>query len=266
MAENPGLPGTNVIRERRTTFRVLGVAVDAVQIPDVVAQMERWISAPITCHFVAVTGMHGISESHREDSFKEVLNAADLVVPDGMPLVWLGRYHGYALKRRVYGPELMQSFCETTSARYRHFFYGGTPSVSTLLGQRLHDQYGINIAGSYSPPFGPLSKQDDEQVTALINETHPDVLWVGLSTPKQERWIYEHRYKLTVPVVLGVGAAFDFNSGSVRQAPRWMRERGLEWLFRLLLEPRRLWRRYLIRGPEFVWNVTAELLSIRKFS
>ena len=252
-------------RPEKTKFWVLGVGVNAVQIPDVVAQMERWISERGTCHFIAVTGMHGVTEAHREPSFKHVLNSADMVVPDGMPIVWLGRWHGYPLKRRVYGPELMQSFCQDTSSKYRHFFYGGIPGVPTLLAKTLQEKHGINVAGIYSPPFRMLSKEEDQEVVALINAAKPDVLWIGLSTPKQERWMYEHRATLRVPVVIGVGAAFDLNSGRFRQAPRWMRERGLEWLFRLMQEPRRLWRRYLIYGSEFVLNVTAELLFLRRF-
>jgi N-acetylglucosaminyldiphosphoundecaprenol N-acetyl-beta-D-mannosaminyltransferase len=246
-------------------FRVLGVAINAVQIPDVVAQMERWIFEGDTCHFIAVTGMHGVTEAHHQPSFKHVLNSADMVVPDGMPIVWLGRWYGYPLKRRVYGPELMQSFCQDTCSKYRHFFYGGSPSVATLLARTLQEKYGISVVGSYSPPFRALSKEEDQEIVALINAAKPDVLWIGLSTPKQERWMYEHRAALRVPVVIGVGAAFDFNSGRVRQAPRWMRESGLEWLFRLVQEPRRLWRRYLIYGTEFVLNVIAELLLLRGF-
>ena len=265
MIDQPVLPAAISEGHRPEKFSVLGVAIDAVQIPEVVAQMERWISERDTCHFIAVTGMHGVSEAHREPSFKQVLNSADMVVPDGMPIVWLGRYHGYPLKRRVYGPELMQSFCQATCAKYRHFFYGGIPTVSAMLAKMLQQKYGINVAGSYSPPFRVLPKDEDQEIISLINATKPDVLWIGLSTPKQERWIYEHRSGLRVPVVIGVGAAFDFNSGRVRQAPHWMREHGLEWLFRLIQEPRRLWRRYLIRGPEFALNVTAELLSFRKF-
>jgi N-acetylglucosaminyldiphosphoundecaprenol N-acetyl-beta-D-mannosaminyltransferase len=250
---------------RGPKFGVLGVDVNAVQIPDVVTQMECWISERSSCHFIAVTGMHGITEAHHEPSFNHVLNSADMVVPDGMPLVWLGRWHGYPLKRRVYGPELMESFCQETGSKYRHFFYGGAAGVPTLLASRLQEKHGITVAGSYSPPFRILSKEEDEEVVALINAAKPDVLWIGLSTPKQERWMYEHRPGLRVPVVIGVGAAFDFNIGRVRQAPRWLRERGFEWLFRLLQEPRRLWRRYLIYGSEFVFNVTAELLSLRRF-
>ena len=250
---------------RKEIFSVLGVRVNVVQIPDVVAQMECWISQDNQCHFIAVTGMHGVTEAHHDPVFKQILNSADLVVPDGMPLVWLGRRHGYALERRVYGPELMQTFCCATGPKYRHFFYGGMPQVVTLLAKVLESKYGINAVGNYSPPFRALSQKEDEEVVSLINAARAHVLWIGLSTPKQERWMYEHRPKLRVPVVVGVGAAFDLNCGRSRQAPRWMREHGLEWSFRLVQEPRRLWRRYLIYGSEFVWLVASELLSLRRF-
>jgi N-acetylglucosaminyldiphosphoundecaprenol N-acetyl-beta-D-mannosaminyltransferase len=242
-------------------FTVLGVRVNAVQIPEVMEQMERWICERKRCHFIAVTGMHGVIEAQHEPFFKQVLNSADLVVPDGMPLVWLGRRQGYPLERRVYGPELMQTFCCVTGSKYRHFFYGGMPGVPTLLAEILQKKSGIQVVGTYSPPFRTLSKEEDEEILAQINAAKPDVLWIGLSTPKQERWIYEHRPKLRVPIAVGVGAAFDLNSGRIKQAPRWMREHGLEWFFRLWQEPRRLWRRYLIYGSEFLWNVAREFLS-----
>jgi len=239
--------------------------VDAVQIPDVVAQMEAWIRERAACHFVAVTGMHGVTEARRDPGFKEILNAADMVVPDGMPLVWLARWRGYSLKRRVYGPELMETFCRETRSRYRHFLYGGSPGAPELLARILADRLGVRVVGTYSPPFRPLTLAESEEVATLINRAAPDVLWVGLSTPKQEQWMYERRNTLRVPVMLGVGAAFDLNSGRVRQAPRWIREHGLEWLFRLLMEPRRLWKRYLLYGSKFISYVVLELLGWRKF-
>jgi N-acetylglucosaminyldiphosphoundecaprenol N-acetyl-beta-D-mannosaminyltransferase len=247
-----------------SAFKVLGVRVNAVQIPGVIAQMENWITDRSPSHFVAVTGMHGVTEAQHDPLFKQILNSADLVVPDGMPLVWLGRHHGHPLERRVYGPELMQTFCRATGSKYRHFFYGGMPGVAALIANVLESQHGINVVGHYSPPFRPLSNQEDEEVVSLINAVRPDVLWIGLSTPKQERWMYEHRPRLLVPAMVGVGAAFDLNSGRSRQAPRWMREHGLEWFFRLLQEPRRLWKRYLIYGSEFACRVILELLSLRR--
>ncbi len=246
-------------------FKTLGVRVNAVQIPDVIAQMEEWIRERSRCHYIAVTGMHGVTEAQHDAYFKKILNEADLVVPDGMPLVWLGRRHGHRLQRRVYGPELMQTFCQTTGHQYRHYLYGGAAGIPEHLAQTLQGQYGINVVGMHSPPFRPLTPEEDQEVIDRIHATNADVLWIGLSTPKQERWMYEHRDELRVPVVVGVGAAFDLNSGKLKQAPSWMRENGLEWAFRLYQEPRRLWRRYLIYGSKFMWHVAAELLALRRF-
>ena len=248
-------------------FSVLGVGVEAVQIPEVVAQMEEWIKEKAACHSIAATGMHGIVEAQRDSSFEEILNATDLVVPDGMPLVWLGRRRGYNLPRRVYGPELMLAFCEQTQEKsYRHFFYGGEPGVAEQLAKSLNRRFpAMQVAGTYSPPFRPMSKEENEEIVAMISHAAPDVLWVGLGTSKQERWMHEHKNRLNVPVLVGVGAAFDLLSGRKKQAPRWMREHGLEWLFRLCREPRRLWRRYLIYGAQFVLYVALESLGLKKF-
>ena len=247
------------------SYRVLGVRVDIVQIPDTIGIIERWIRDR-SSRYVAVTGMHGVSEAQRDPLFKSALGAADLIVPDGMPLVWLGRLRGFKrLKRRVYGPELMETFCRQTGNKYRHFFYGGAPGVADMLAQVEQERYGIQIAGTYCPPFRRLTEDEENEVQEIIKEARPDVLWVGLSTPKQETWMHEHRGKIDVPVMLGVGAAFDLNTGRLKQAPSWMRENGLEWLFRLLAEPGRLWRRYVINGSRFVWNVFLEALGIKTF-
>lgn len=239
--------------------------VDAVQISDVVELMVRWIAARSACHFIAFTGMHGISETQSDPPFKQILNSADLVVADGMPLVWLGRRHGYAMHRRVYGPELMETFCRKTGPLYQHYFYGGGPGVADSLAESLRERFHIVVAGTYSPPFRDLSEEEDKVLVDRVHEAAPDVLWVGLGTPKQERWMYEHRTRLRVPVLLGVGAAFDLNSGRLRQAPEWMRENGLEWLFRLLVEPRRLWKRYLVTIPSAIWSISLEMVHLRKF-
>ena|SRR5438105_7405530 len=247
-------------------FRVLGVRVDAVQIPQVVVQLEEWIHRRgERTRYVTVTGMHGVTESLHDCEFRNIMLDADLVVPDGAPLVWLGRWNGHPLRRRVYGPELMDTFCRDTGSRYRHFFYGGAPGVPEALSTLLNRKYGVQIAGSYSPPFRPITAEEQKQIATMINDAKPDVLWVGLSTPRQERWMHEHREMIKVPVMLGVGAAFDLNLGTLRQAPHWMREHGLEWLFRLVMEPRRLWRRYLLLGPKFAWNVSFELLGLRRY-
>jgi len=248
------------------SFHVLGVEVDAVQIPEVVQKVETWIQHRDACHFIAVTGMHGVMEAQSDAEFKKILNSADLVVPDGMPLVWVGRLRGRRLARRVYGPELMLSVCERTASRgVRHFLFGGAPEVPEKLAQALHNRFpSLNVVGAYSPPFRAVTLPEDEEIVAMINAAAPDIVWIGLSTPKQEKWMHAHRDRLRVPVLIGVGAAFDINSGLKSQAPRWMREHGLEWLFRLVQEPRRLWRRYIVYGAQFVFYVALELLGVKK--
>jgi N-acetylglucosaminyldiphosphoundecaprenol N-acetyl-beta-D-mannosaminyltransferase len=250
----------------RNRFRVLGIPVDAVQIPDVIAILERWIRERSATHYVAVTGMHGVMEAQQDRAFKTVLETADLVVPDGTPLARLGRVHGYPLRRRVYGPELMMTFCEQTGSKYRHFYYGGAEGVADHLAQTLHEKFGVVTAGTYCPPFRPLTPEEDRDVVQRIEASGADVVWVGLSTPKQEKWMYAHRDTVRVPVMLGVGAAFDLNTGRLTQAPRWMREHGLEWLYRLLAEPKRLWRRYILLGSRFVVFAALELMGLRKFN
>jgi N-acetylglucosaminyldiphosphoundecaprenol N-acetyl-beta-D-mannosaminyltransferase len=244
------------------SFQVLGVPIAAVQIPEVVAQMEEWIAGRERSHYICVANVHVIMEGRQDSSFGEVLRSADLCVPDGMPLVWLGRHRGHALDKRVYGPDLLIDFCKvTTDARYTHFFLGGKPGVPEILSRKLLNRFpGVQVVGIYSPPFRHLTQEEDYAITAQINRAAPDVLWVGLGCPKQERWMWEHRDKLQVPVVVGVGQAFDIHSGEAPQAPIWMRENGLEWVFRLYREPRRLWRRYLIYNTKFIFTLLFESL------
>ena len=248
------------------SFKVLGVRVDAVQIPDVIPRITGWIEERCTGHYVAVTGMHGIVEARQNQEVFSILNQASLVVADGMPLVWVGRHYGFDFQRRVYGPELLETFCRATGDRYCHFFYGGAPGVAEQLGEVLQQRFGIRVSGAYSPPFRPLNPGEERRLQLLVRNARPDILWVGLSTPKQETWMAEHRDLLGVPVMVGVGAAFDFLTGRTRQAPRWMREHGLEWLFRFATEPRRLWRRYLLGGSRFTWLVALEIARIRKYT
>ncbi len=262
-----GKTASECAQRRGRRFSVLGVHVDAVQIDEVIARMREWIASGAHGRYIAVTGMHGIMEAQHDARFKRVLSEADLVVPDGMPLVWIGKLRGHVLRRRVYGPELMLEFCrQTGNTGCRHFLYGGAVGVAEQLAESLGRSCpGIHIAGTYGPPFRPLTSEEDAEIVKAINLAAPDVLWVGLSTPKQEMWMREHRERLHVPVMVGVGAAFDFLSGRKKQAPAWMREHGLEWLFRVLQEPRRLWRRYLVHGAEFVFLVALDLLGLRHF-
>lgn len=246
------------------SFRVLGVRVHAVQIPDIVQIVERWIRQRGASQYVAVTGMHGISESQEDPRFREILDAAGLVIPDGMPLVWVGRLEGHKeMKSRTPGSEVMEYFCRETGPKYRHFFYGGAPGVAEELARAERQRHGIQIAGTYCPPFRPLTPNEEQEVESIIHEAAPDVLWVGLSTPKQEKWMFEHRNRIHVPVMFGVGAAFDMNTGRLKRAPAWMQDAGLEWLFRLAMEPRRLWRRYIVNGSKFAWAVGMQHLVPR---
>jgi N-acetylglucosaminyldiphosphoundecaprenol N-acetyl-beta-D-mannosaminyltransferase len=247
-------------------FRVLGVEVDAVQIPQVIARIEQWIAERGGCHYVTLTNVHAVMEANRDSRFKAVLSEASIVCPDGMPLVWLGRLSGHrGVRRRVYGPDLMLELLNTTATRgYRHFFYGGSPGVPEQMIANFRRSFPIEIAGTYSPPFRRLSDAEDATIVRLINNAAPDVLWVGLGCPKQEYWMHAHRNQLNVPVVLGVGQAFDVFAGNLAQAPTWMREHGWEWLFRLLSEPQRLWKRYLIYNTEFLYLLAWELFRPRK--
>lgn len=243
------------------SFQVLGVRVDAVQIPDIIGVVEKWVRERAATQYIAVTGMHGISVAREDSRFREILGEAGLVIPDGMPLVWLGRLQGHSeVKRRTPGAEVMEAICRETGSKYSHFFYGGVPGVADLLAKSEQERYGIRVAGTYCPPFRPLTQAEEAELLAMIRTAAPDILWVGLSTPKQEKWMYEFRDKIQVPVMLGVGAAFDMNTGRLKRAPRWMQENGLEWLFRLGVEPRRLWRRYILGGSSFVWAVCLEHL------
>ncbi len=241
-----------------SSFLTLGVPVNAVQIPDAIEAMSRWIDAGGVARYVTVTGMHGLIEAQDDLELRRIFQSADLVVPDGMPLVWVGRLRGHNLRRRVYGPELMETFCAETGPAYNHYFYGGGPGVAERLAYTMSERHGIRVAGWYTPPFRDLTPEEDEEVIEAIDSSGAQIVWVGLSTPKQERWMAAHRDRVQAQVLVGVGAAFDFLSGTKSMAPRWMREHGLEWFYRLVTEPTRLWRRYLIGGARFLVLIARE--------
>ena len=251
---------------RRSPVRVdiLGVRVSATTMEEALGEIKGWIARGEP-HYVCVSGMHGVMESQQDERLRRIHNSAGLVTPDGMSLVWLCRLKGQRKVERVYGPDLMLALCTLSPVcGYRHFFYGASPEVLDALTARLRARYpGLAVVGTYAPPFRPLSPEEDLQAVQRIREARPDVVWVGLSTPKQERWMADHLERLGVPVLIGVGAAFDFHAGFKRQAPRWMQRNGLEWFFRLLSEPRRLGRRYLVNIPLFAWYLVLEALGLR---
>jgi N-acetylglucosaminyldiphosphoundecaprenol N-acetyl-beta-D-mannosaminyltransferase len=245
---------------------ILGVGVSAIEMERALDTIENWI-ARRDAQYVCVTGVHGVMESMHDDSLRRIHNDAGMVTPDGMPLVWLSRLWGNPHVSRVCGPDLMLECCSRGLAKgLRHFFYGGAEGVADLLSARLRSRNpNLQVVGTYCPPFRPLTDDEDRAVVQLINDARPDIVWVGLSTPKQERWMAAHVGRLSAPVLIGVGAAFDMHAGLKPRAPKWMQHSGLEWLFRLAMEPRRLWRRYLINNPSFIWHVALQAVGISRY-
>jgi N-acetylglucosaminyldiphosphoundecaprenol N-acetyl-beta-D-mannosaminyltransferase len=212
--------------------------------------------------------VHGVTEAQNDAAFRRILNGAILNTTDGMPLVWLGRHFVGSEVERVYGPDLMlEMFSATKAAPFRHFFYGGAPGVAEELKAKLEARFpGAQIVGTFTPPFRPLNAEEESALASQVRDSRPDLMWVGLSTPKQERFMTEYLPKLDVTLMAGVGAAFDFHSGRVRQAPRWIQRSGFEWLYRMCCQPRRLARRYLVNNPLFLCRITAQLSGLRKYS
>jgi len=245
---------------------VLGVGLSAINLDSAVAIAGQALEQR-TKGYVCVTGVHGVSEAQEDEALRSILNQAFLNTPDGMPMVWMGRLQGYSEMGRVYGPDLMLRLCEYTASRgFTHFLYGGGPGVASALKWRLEQGFpGLNVVGTWTPPFRPLTSEEEKELASLVSRLKPDVFWVGLSTPKQERFMAEHWKRLDATLFLGVGAAFDFHTGRVRQAPRCMQRSGLEWLFRLACEPRRLWKRYLKNNPLFVFRAFCQLTRLKTF-
>lgn len=250
-----------------TRTNILGVGVSAINLDMALTTIQEWIDRRDP-HYVTVTGVHGVMESHRDASIRDIHNRAGLVTPDGMPLVWLSRLHGQSHVQRVYGPDLMLAVCQHGLSRgYRHYLYGGGQDVPELLATKLRERFpGIQIVGEFSPPFRALTDDEDENIVRNINAANPDIVWVGLSTPKQERWMSAHLNRVSAPVMIGVGAAFDFHAGLKAQAPRWIQQSGMEWAFRLATEPRRLGKRYLVNNPSFIALIAQQILGLRKYS
>ena len=210
--------------------------------------------------YICVTGVHGIMESRSDNSLRAILNNAFLCTPDGMPTVWMGKLSGHPQMSRVYGPDLMLAVMEATRDKpVRHFFYGGQEGVAEDLKTKLEQRFpGLQITGTFCPPFRALNQDEVRQLQDKVHTAKADIFWVGLSTPKQERFMAEYLPQLDTSVMVGVGAAFDFHSGRVKQAPAWIQHHGLEWLYRVMQEPRRLWRRYFSIVPRFILLIAAE--------
>lgn len=245
---------------------VLGVGISAITMAQALAVIDAWISQRQQ-RYVCITTVYNVMVCQRDPYLRRIHNGAGLTTPDGMPLVWLNRLQGQRHVERVYGPDLMLALCEHSLTRgYRHYFYGGAEGVPERLRARLQARYpGLQVVGTCSPPFRPLAPAEDAEMVAAINASGADIVWVGLGAPRQEYWMAEHVGRIAAPVLLGVGAAFDFHSGTKRQAPLWMQRGGLEWFFRLLMEPRRLWKRYMLYNPLFALLVAQQALTLRGY-
>ena len=247
-------------------INVLGVGISVLNLESARAAMAEAIRDRRK-GYICITGVHGVTEAQDDPAFRRILNEAFLCTPDGMPMVWMGKLAGRSEMSRVYGPDLMELICATSASQgWRHFFYGGAPGVAEMLTTRLGARFpSLQIAGTYTPPFRALNAEEEEQLAQQVNAARPDIFWIGLSTPKQEKFMAKFLPKLNTTLMVGVGAAFDFHSGRVKQAPLWMQRSGLEWCYRLTQEPRRLWKRYLRNNPLFVARVSLQLIGLRRY-
>jgi N-acetylglucosaminyldiphosphoundecaprenol N-acetyl-beta-D-mannosaminyltransferase len=243
---------------------ICDVPVSSTTIPQACDVIGQWIRERKKT-YVCVAPVSTIVDCQSDAEYKKVLDEADMVTPDGMPVVWMAQWMGDRNIARTYGPDLMLALCEKgQSEGYRHYFYGGAESACSLLRNVLQNKFcRMQIAGHYAPPVRNPHAVESEEVISQINKAAPDILWVGLGSPKQDYWMKEHRARLDVPVMIGVGAAFDFLAGTKKQAPRWMRRAGLEWFFRLCSEPGRLWKRYLVGNTKFIYLAGKHLLTIK---
>lgn len=237
--------------------------VDVTSYPDAAGRVLSWAAEGLS-RYVCAANVHMVMESHDNRAFQNVVNGADLVTPDGVPLVWALKLLGVSDATRVYGPDLTLHVCKAAAEQGIPIgLYGGTPESLEAFVTFLETNYpGIIINCTIAPPFRPLTPEEDERYTTQINTSGVRILFVGIGCPKQEKWMAAHKDKISA-VMLGVGAAFDFHTGRVKQAPSWMQSMGLEWFFRLLMEPKRLWKRYFKHNPRFVMLFLRQMISAK---
>ncbi len=252
--------------ESISRVNVLGCGISAINL-DVAEQAVVEAVRERRKGYVTVTGVHGVSEAQKDPEFKRILNESFLTTPDGMPMVWCGWKAGFKQMDRVYGPDLMlQIFARSAELGIRHFFYGGREGVADMLKTKLEARYpGVTITGTYCPPFRELNSGELADLQRLVAGQKPDIIWVGLSTPKQERFMARYLPLLETTLMFGVGAAFDFHAGFIPQAPRWMQRSGLEWFYRFTKEPKRLWKRYMVNNPLFLWRIFCQWTGLKRY-
>jgi N-acetylglucosaminyldiphosphoundecaprenol N-acetyl-beta-D-mannosaminyltransferase len=248
------------------TIEVVGIPLGLIDYDDAL----EWIDATVAAHgrsYVCVCNVHAVMASAEDGELRSALLGSSLNVPDGQPLVWAINALGHSLAGRVYGPELMARACaRAVETGQRFYLYGGRNQGALVqLALNLRQRYpGVKIVGGYSPPHRPLTDEEQAAVVREINGSRADVVWAGIGVPKQEKWMMAMRPLLDAPVLIGVGAAFDFHAGLVPQAPAWLQDSGLEWAYRLAHEPRRLWRRYLRYNPRFLHAFARQLAQHRR--
>ncbi len=247
--------------------KILGVGVHAIDMEQAIASIENAIATGQR-GYICVTGVHGIIQAQDDVEFRRILNASLLTTPDGMPTVWVGHLRGFRHMKRVFGPDLMTAMCaRSVDKGYTHFLYGGAPGVAEQLKDALAARFpGLRIVGTFTPPFRDLTNSELSELREAIAAVRPDLFWVGLSTPKQERFMAANVGRLAAQVMIGVGAAFDIHTGRLRDAPVWMKNSGLQWLHRLYQEPSRLGKRYLVNNPRFMWRLMLELAGSSRYS
>jgi N-acetylglucosaminyldiphosphoundecaprenol N-acetyl-beta-D-mannosaminyltransferase len=240
--------------------RVLGSFIDACSWQTSLQTMLRW-GANRESRYICICNVHSVITARQDPAFGKALEEADMSTPDGMPVTWMLRHIGFPGQQRINGPDLMWRFCALAEQRdVPVFFYGNTePTLAALRARLLLAFPRLQIAGAYSPPFRPLTTAEDEEIVMRINASGAQVVFVSLGCPKQELWMAEHRGRVDA-VMVGVGAAFDYHAGTLKRAPLWMQQRGLEWLYRLCAEPRRLWKRYFVTNSLFVLGAARQLI------
>lgn len=245
---------------------ILGVKVHATSMERALARIESALRNGEK-GYVCVTGVQGIMEAQADSSLKRIINNSVLTTPDGRPTVWVGWLRGFFKMRQVTGPDMMLKICALSEEkRYKHFFYGGVEGVAQQLKDSLTARFpNMRVVGTYTPPFRPLNAEEEADLVRMVAETRPDFFWVGLSTPKQERFMDQYISKLDTKLMFGVGAAFDIHTGRIKDAPYWMKLTGVQWMHRIYQDPKRLWKRYLVNNPKFVYQIMLELLGIGKY-
>lgn len=253
-------------KSTRNTATILGIPVDPLHMESALSRIAVMLSEHRK-GYICMLGVHGVMEAQRDPKLAQIYARSSLVVPDGMPTVWLGRWQGFRAMQRVTGPDLMlEIFRRPEFAHCTHFLYGGKEGIADELRQSLSERFPwARIVGTYTPPFRDLTPEEESSVAAQIEALKPDILWVGISTPKQERFMMRFLPRVESTLMFGVGAAFDFHTGRIKDAPNWVKRAGLQWLHRLLQDPRHLFWRYLRNNSGFVWRIALQLTGLRDY-